>query len=407
MKFFLIVILTFLSFTFSPKSLSATTETPLSIDDITCPNSKIIGKALITDVCWEGIFPVYLGGARFGGKSKFAPADRNKRSLCFCQGDISKGVMPSAGATVGMYLPKYLLTVTKKPYCFPELNGTELASQLGLVSRFNVGNEDAGGTDSTNIANSASFSWHLAAMPLMKILELFDVMGCYTDGYTNFDIMWISETLPMWYDSELAYYIAPESKVFASSLASAAVVTDCLSSSLASPIDTLFFAAGCWGQMYPLTAHIGGQSDKVAGKSLIATRALFFLSRIGVLERTMGDDAVCKSQDMPIMKKSQYRFQQLWPLSESESMDVTCQEDQACDANTVSTTLGPQEFSGNLNKNGINQIQMNSLNETCTHPIGQTTFSWGIWRDAIQPDHASYLIFQWNDCCADIIEAVF
>lgn len=379
-------------------------ETTLGIDEIQCPNSKVIGKALITDVCWEAMFPLYIGGVRISGKSEYAPADRNTNRLCHCSGSLSDGTLPQAGISIGMYLPKYLLTVTKKPYCFPELNGTELASELGLVSRYNVGNEDMASTDGVSVNNQTSYSWHLAAMPLTKILELFDLMGCFTDGYSAFDILWISETLPMWYDSELAFYIAPESLVFASPLSLAGIVTDCMASTVASPMDTLFFAAGCWGSMYPLAAHVGAMEDKVAAKSLIATRALYFLSRIGVLERTMGSDAVCKNQKMPLMKKSQYRFQQLWPISESESMDVLCTDEKGCDASTVASTLGPDKFGANLNANGIEEIKMNSLNKTCSHPIGQSTFSWGIWRDAEQSDHASYMIFQWNDCCGDLVQ---
>jgi conjugal transfer pilus assembly protein TraU len=381
-----------------------TIEESIGIDDIMCPNSKILGKALITDVCWEGMFPLYIGGFRVNGKSKYAPPDRNTNRLCFCNGDLSEGTMPTAGTAIGLFLPKYLLTVTSKPYCFPELNGTELASELGLVSKYKVGNQDqsneAGGADD----NQVSFTWHLAALPLTKILELFDVPNCFSDGYSSYDIIWISETLPMWYDDELAFFVAPESLLFANSLSAAGMISDCLASSTLSPIDSIFFAAGCWGAMYPLTANTGPKEDKVAAKSLIATRALFFLSRIGVMERTMGSDAVCKNQKMPIMKKSQYRFQQLWPLSESESMDVLCAEDQGCDATTASTTLGPEQLAGNLNSNNIEQIKINSLNDTCTHNIGESTFSWGVWRDAEQSSHASYLIFQWNDCCGDLIQ---
>jgi conjugal transfer pilus assembly protein TraU len=303
-----------------------------------------------------------------------------------------------------MFLPKYLLTVTKKPYCFPELNGTELASQLGLVSKYNVGNESSNNSFKAGNNNTTSYSWHLASLPLVKILELFNVTSCFSDGYSTYDMLWISETLPTWYDSELAFYVAPESLVFASPLSLAGMVTDCVASSIGSSLDSVFFTAGCWGSMYPLTADLGVSKDKVSGKSLIATRALFFLSRIGMLERTMGSDAVCKNQKMPLLKKSQYRFQQLWPVSESDSMDVTCQDPKGCDASTASTTLGPEKFSSNLNSNNIEQVRMNSVNEVCTHTIGQTSFSWGVWRDAKQSDFASYLIFQWQDCCLDVVK---
>lgn len=382
-------------------------ETTLEISDITCPSSNIIGTALITDVCWEGMFPIYIGNMRVKGPSQYTPSDASDRNFCLCDGDLSNGILPQFGARLGFFLPKYLLTVTKKPYCFPELNGAELASQLGLVSRFNVGNEDMSQSEGDGITNQSSYSWHLASLPLLSILELFDLKSCNADGYINFDMLWISETLPHWYDPELAYYIAPESKLFSNPLALAGVVADCVASTFSQPVDSIFFAAGCWGNMYPLTAHTGSNPDKVSSKSLVAARALFFLSRIGVLERTMGNDALCKAKKMPILKKSQYRIQQLWPMSESESTDILCENDEACDSTTMSSTLGPERVGESPNANNIEQIEMNSLNETCTHPIGQSTFRWGMWRGAKQEDHASYLIFQWNDCCMDAVDPFF
>ena len=400
MKHFL---LTLFIVVFSNAAYSQVVEETLAVDDILCPNSKIIGKALITDVCWEGMFPLHIGSKRVTGKAKFAPPDRTSTVVCACSGNIEKGILPVVGSTTSMYLPRYLLTVTKKPYCFPELNGTELASQLGLVSRFNVGNEDWSNGNTVSATNQASYSWHLAALPLTRILELFENHSCFKDGYSSYSLLWLSETLAPWYDPELAFFVAPESALFSSPLALAGMVTDCVASSAINSMDTIFWAAGCWGGMYPLQASIGSNPDKVAGKSLIATRALFFLSRIGMLERTMGNDALCERQKMPLLKKTMYRFQQLWPMSESESMDVICENEQGCDAATADTTLGPEKFASNVNANNIEQIKMNSLNETCTHRIGETTLKWGMWRDAQQPDHASYLIFQWADCCLDLI----
>lgn len=377
-------------------------ESPITAEDLLCPDSKILGSSLITDVCWSGMFPLYLASGKVKGRSKYAPKDRTKKLLCACSGDIEDGQLPNGGPTLSMWLPKYLVTVVKKPYCFPELGGVEMGSELGLVSRYNMGNEDVSDVDGDNSNTTVSFSWHLAAFPLAAMLELFDVPSCTLDGYTSFDLIWISETIPIWYDDELAFAISPESIAFANPIAQAARVFDCASSSINIPQDELFFSAGCWGSMYPLTQSAGSSNDKVAAKSLVATRALYLLSRIGIIERTMGDDALCKNKNMPILKKSQFRFQQLWPMSESESVDVTCQDDAACDSDTT-TTEGPVN-NGEVNSNNINSVTMNSLNKTCTHPIGQTTWAWGKWRDAVQSSFSSYLIFQWNDCCVGVLD---
>lgn len=386
----------------------------LNVDEVLCPSSKIIGPAMITDVCWEGLFPMYVAGVRAAGKSKYAPGDRNKDRLCACAGDLEKGEIPQVGTTLGMYFPKYLLTVTKKPYCFPELNGLEMASQMGLVSRFNIGNQDQSLSSAEDDANQSSWSWHLASFPLTHILETFNDFTCDRSGYVTYDLIWISETLPHHYDPSLASFLIPETTLFASPVSLPFLAVDCVASSLQEPIDELFFVAGCWGKMYPLTANTGANPNKVESKSLMATRALYFLSRIGVLDRTMGDDAVCQPRKMPFLKRSQYRFQQLWPMSESSSDESLCAGEGGCGESSSTTatqtdlpdTVGVGTSTvktGNISANQVEQIKINSLNGTCTHPIGQSSYSWGIWRDAKQPDHVSYLIYQWVDCCLDAL----
>jgi conjugal transfer pilus assembly protein TraU len=181
-------------------------------------------------------------------------------------------------------------------------------------------------------------------------------------------------------------------------------------------MDELFFVNGCWGRMYPLTGDLGSAPNKVEGKSLIATRALYFLSRIGVLKRTMGDDVLCAPKKMPVLKKSQYRMQQIWPMSESSSDESICTGEGGCGGNNGSTSpdtpaaLDPNStgvnLTGEISANQIDQIKLNSLNGTCTHVPGQTSFAWGIWRDAKQPDFASYLIYQWKDCCLDLLKTL-
>jgi conjugal transfer pilus assembly protein TraU len=402
MKIFSYLLTLLFIITFSPNTIAAETEANLDISAITCPSANLLGPKLIKSVCWSGMFPLYLAGVKVKGNSKHAPSGRSKDLACACGGDLEKGKLPNIGTAIGLYLPKYLITVTKKPYCFPELNGMEFGSQIGLTSRYNIGNEDSTNIQGDQIENTSSFSWHLAAFPLTRMLELFDAPSCFLDGYSSFDLMWISETLPIWYDDELAFLIAPESIAFANPIAQSARIYDCVSSSLWAPSDKMFFSAGCWGSMYPLTQNQGTGDDKVAAKSLAATKALYLLSRIGMLDRTMGSDAVCRDKSMPVLKKSQFVMQQLWPMTEGDAMDIDCQDPSACNGDTTSTTGPSLGASEDANIAGLDSVIMNSLNSSCTHPIGQTTFNWGVWRDAQQSSFASYLLFQWNDCCLGV-----
>ena len=357
----------------------------IEIDEVLCPSSDLIGIKMITDVCWEGIFPLQIGGVTLTGKSKYAPADQATDRVCACGGDLENGELPKVGVTTGYYMPKYLLTVTKKPYCFPELNGLELASQMGLTSRFNIGNEDNSDIDETGEDNKALWSWHLASFPLMHILETLTEFTCDRSGYISYDLLWLSETLPHHYDSSLAAFLVPESLIFATPLSMPFLPVDCVAASAGSPIDELIMAQGCYGYSYPITGHTGAESNKVEAKSLIAHRALYFLSRIGMLERTMGNDALCRSRKMPFLKKSMYRWQQIWPHSEASSDESICVGDNGCgdslsDGATVADSTGSVNVggsvvkTGNLSANQVEQIKMNSLNQTCTHPPDKPVF---------------------------------
>ena len=276
----------------------------IDVGEVLCPSSDLIGTKMITDVCWEGVFPLQIAGVTLFGKTRYAPGDRNTDRTCACSGDLSAGELPKVGVTTGYFAPKYLLTVTKKPYCFPELNGLELASQLGLTSRFNIGNEDNSDVDVESASNQSLWSWHLASFPLMHILETLNEFTCDRSGYVSYDLLWLSETLPHHYDSQLSAFLVPESILFASPLSLPFLPVDCVAASAGSPIDELIMAQGCYGYTYPITGHTGAESNKVEAKSLIAHRALYFLSRIGMLERTMGEDAVCNARKMPFLKKS-------------------------------------------------------------------------------------------------------
>ena len=85
----------------------------IDVGEVLCPSSDLIGTKMITDVCWEGVFPLQIAGVTLFGKTRYAPGDRNTDRTCACSGDLSAGELPKVGVTTGYFAPKYLLTVTK------------------------------------------------------------------------------------------------------------------------------------------------------------------------------------------------------------------------------------------------------------------------------------------------------
>jgi hypothetical protein len=88
------------------------------------------------------------------------------------------------------------------------------------------------------------------------------------------------------------------------------------------PLNSLFWCAGCWGNMYPLTGNSGLTGSPVRQTSLLASRILARLARNPVPPAieydTSGEDSKCEGQYRPILKKSQYKFSTLFPISETE-----------------------------------------------------------------------------------------
>jgi conjugal transfer pilus assembly protein TraU len=407
-------------FAFQAAEESATTvSTTLDVDDLLCPNSRLLGSKMITDVCWSGVFPMFLGGVRLKGKRKYAPEGRATKRTCSCD---NGGPLKMYGVTASLYVPQYLLTVTARPFCFPELNGIVMSESLGLVSRFAIGNQDAR-DDETNVPeNDSDYQFHFAAFPIMRILNTFRLGTCNGDGFASFDYLWLSETLPFWTsDPELITTLTPEAAILSNPLGWAAIIYDCVQSSIDQPVDKIFFSSGCQGSLYPLSGETSN-SSKEASMSLIANRAFYFVSRIGQLKQTFGNDAVCKPIKQPLWKRTGYRIQKMWPMPEldADSADEcitggaeACTDDEASNYVSLSDPRNTVEEYTNVEgvfdptellTSQISSWKIGTLNGICTHPVGQTVYAWGEFRTAPTNDHASYLYFQWKDCCVAIID---
>jgi conjugal transfer pilus assembly protein TraU len=310
----------------------------LDFQDFDCPNSEMFAN-LISDFCWSCMFPIYIGGVKIWGDSSNHPDDAADDTICECSGDILEGQIPQIGTPIGFYFPEMLMEISAKPYCFPALQGTELGQYNSEVSKYDQGNEaqttEAGSKDS----QQASFSWHQYSFPLLDALELFQAPGCSYKKTGFMSPAWMSEALATWYDPEVALYASPEALLFTTPLALVAMVMDCTVSTADEPMDTAFYTAGCWGKMYPLTQDSGDASDRVRNKSLAATKALYFLARLGQIDRTMGNDALCSPQDMLTLKKSMFKMQQLWPLPEAAGTSQFCQNESACSTGSSTSTL--------------------------------------------------------------------
>jgi conjugal transfer pilus assembly protein TraU len=80
----------------------------------------------------------------------------------------------------------------------------------------------------------------------------------------------------------------------------------------------LFWCGGCQGSLYPFSgtipAHVGGVQA-----SLLATqRMMAKLHRELLLNGYMGKEGQCQKYPMPIIKKTQYKTQMVYPIPSTQ-----------------------------------------------------------------------------------------
>ena len=294
----------------------------------------------LADVCWECLFPISIGAARIGSATGAPDTPNPSSPLCACGTPF-----PRIGLSVGLWEPARLIDVSRAPYCFSNLGGLTVDPGLGAAR---------GRTGSSGGDGSSGSVWHVHyyTYPLLSWIGALLDIGCLESG--GLDIAWVSELDPAWNDEELAFLLNPESVLFADLPAQAACAADCTAATAGLPRDELFWCAGCQGSMYPLTgtvaAHVGG----VQASLLAAQRMVFRLHRAGLAWGTSGSAALCNPYPMPIMQKSQYRWQMSQPVP------------------ATSPALG-------CNPTGRSSVLWESLREL---PVSGENFGYLLWRKA-------------------------
>jgi len=316
---------------------------PVVSADPGCQDANIISGKLITDICWDCIFPIRLAGIPMTTGGDAPPSRAVDSPLCLCQDDLG---VPRPGITTSMWEPARLVEFQRVPGCSSVLNGTRFP-----FDRLNQGHHQRGGKRG---AQGTFMHYHFYAFPLLTMLDMFTNPGCIADGYIDLDMMYMSEVDPTWNNDELAFFSNPEAAAVANPLAVAACPADAVASTAGRPIESLFWCAGTWGLVYPLSGNQYTMSGVVKNTSLLKVKVLAALHRRGLAHRTMGEDAMCEGKIDVTFSKEMYKYTLLHPLPETDDAHVT----------------------------------------------GESTFSWGMGRTipGIGQD-LIYTIWRWNDCC--------
>lgn len=307
----------------------------------TCPNAKLFSQKLISDICWECLFPVRMAGTKTGGGQ--VPKEAQTGVFCACDDPLG---IPQPGMNVGYWEAARIIELVREPGCAPALGGVTLPGSNRLAQ----GTQGIGYKDATDLS---FYHYRYYAFPLFLMLDLFMPDGCFSDGMVDFDIMYISELDPTWNDDQLAFFTNPEAAAVANLPAQAACVADAVHTATGETNDVFWWCAGSWGSMYPMSGH-AGNAGFVSNTSLASARAIGALHRRGLALRTMGKSAMCKAVIEPMVPKSQYKMSMFFPVAEAKT----------------------------------------------AHVIGETVVKWGSARMIpAYGEDAVYVVWRWNDCC--------
>jgi conjugal transfer pilus assembly protein TraU len=266
--------------------------------DAKCENSFINP---ITDINWNGIFPVKIGGVELIGTDIDTPPDNISSPICLCGSPV-----PKIGISASFWEPARLVETVKDPYCFTTI-GTQLANpKQGFL---------AGGrsSHSQDEAPSTFQQAHWYIFPVWAVLDLFLDMPCLETG--GFDIAYMTEIDPLWNSDLSSFILNPEALLFGNPAAQLACVADSVASNAKYPLDPLFWCMGSWGGAYPLTGHINSENYIQANAGLGA-RMIYKLGRESLLWDTGSN--VCGPVPTPIWIKSHYRMHIIKPVRGSK-----------------------------------------------------------------------------------------
>lgn len=274
----------------------------------------------ITDICWSCIFPIKVFGVDFGFLS---PSQEDSTSMppnpvCFCQNP------PVMGFSESFWEPVFMVDVTNVPGCFPLLGGIQLNlsknnMQYGSSTQsFMVNNGMSSAKANQNVFQHS----HFYLNPVLYVMGAILDDDCLDNR--GYDIPWISELDPTYNDDALAMVLTPYAYPFSGLLSIIAGPVDAVAATSGFPISSLFWVAGAYGPIFPLTGTIQAKASGEQVARLETTRMLAKQHAAGAAWGTTGSMGMCGGYPQPIMDKQQYKITRLLPFPEKKVLGKCC-----------------------------------------------------------------------------------
>ncbi|PTT93041.1 conjugal transfer protein TraU [Pelomonas sp. HMWF004] len=273
---------------------------------------------IISDVCWDCMFPISLAGGLINiGISNPEDYDTgvNGSPVCICANSLS------VGTPVSMWEPRYMVDATNTPGCFPLLGGLKIpvpynSSEYGTIKHRNAAIE----------GNSKSAFMHANEYlnPIMSAIGIIVASPCLDNR--SFDIPFFSWADPTWNDDSLALILTPYAYAFSGMASIVAEAPDAIQATFSLPNQYLFWVAGSWGPMYPLTGNVSVANSQEQVTHLLLARLFAKLHAAGVEQTTAGQDSLnsCGAMGVPelIMDKRQYKTNRTFPFPDNQCTPI-------------------------------------------------------------------------------------
>ena len=169
-----------------------------------CRNANVLSGKLITDICWDCVFPIIIAGVPMNTGQFDVPQASSSNPLCTCSDDLG---VQRPGVTMAMWQPFQLIEFERVPGCASALNGVKFPADRLFQGTHGPGKN--GGPE------ESFMHYHVYSFPLLTMLDLFSNYGCLIDSYVDFDMLYVSELDPTWNNDELAFFTNPEASLVA------------------------------------------------------------------------------------------------------------------------------------------------------------------------------------------------
>lgn len=260
----------------------------------------------VTDTDWNNIFPITIAGARMtSGSNTINPLMAAMPPICVCPTIFG---IPFVGIGITYWQPLYVSEVEYRPGCLSSVGGVDVLPGPYDLLTGQEGSKNQGKGDKP--VNRMQVHWY--QYPVFSVMEIFKSLTCKSPS--GFDLAYVTEVDPLWQDDMWSAVFAPESVLFSNPIAHAACGVDAVAASTAYPLDALFWCAGSWGNLYPLSGNSSHTGDWFASNNQVQAKFIARNARMGLQWQTIGPTAICSSHPNPVWVKSQYRYNQVGPI---------------------------------------------------------------------------------------------